>query len=184
MNYALRILNTLDERLEQVVDLTLYGRAALQLGFDNPPEDFSQSLDVDAVLALGQAEELLASTNFWDALEDTNTALAPSGLYMTHLFVEDQVILTPEWQRNRETIAGSWRHLSLHRLGDADLLLSKLMRDDPQDRHDALFIVGRNRWTRTGITDIISRARVPAIAELEEQFSLASSKLLDAIETP
>ena len=85
MIYATRILNTLDTQLAQTVDLTLYGRAALQLGFDDPPEEFSQSLYVDAVLAMGQAEELLESTNFWEALERTNDTLAPSGLYMTHL---------------------------------------------------------------------------------------------------
>jgi len=59
MTYAARILGELDRHLKQVVDLTLYGRAAFQPGFDDPPEEFSQSLDVDTVLWLGQAEELL-----------------------------------------------------------------------------------------------------------------------------
>lgn len=34
MNYATRILGDLDRRLNQTVELTLYGRAAFQLGFD------------------------------------------------------------------------------------------------------------------------------------------------------
>ena len=77
MTNAERILAELDQRLEASVDLTLYGRAALSLGFESPPAEFAQSMDVDAVLALGQA------------------------------------------------------------------LLSKLMRDDPHDRADALFIARR-----------------------------------------
>ena len=58
MTYAERILGELDRQLESPVDLTLYGRAAFLLGFSDPPEQFSQSLDDDAVLWLGQAEEL------------------------------------------------------------------------------------------------------------------------------
>ena len=97
------------------------------------------------------------------------------------IFVEDQVILTPDWRRNRQEIPSPWRHLALHRLGDADLLLSKLMRDDPQDRNDALFIASRRGWSRTEIDGIIAQARIPAIAELEEQFAIAAAKLLEAI---
>lgn len=181
MIYAVRILTELNRRLAQSVDLTLYGRAAFQLGFESPPEEFSQSLDVDAVLWVGQAEELLESTNFWDALEEVNEALAPDGLYMSHLFVEDQVILTPEWRQQRKEVSGSWSNLDLHRLGDEDLFLSKLMRDDPQDRHDALFIVERRGWRGDDIESLLERARVPDIPELEEQFALASEKLLRAL---
>ena len=62
--------------------------AALSLGFESPPEEFGQSMDVDAILALGQAEALLESGNFWQAIEETNQILAESGLYVSHLFVE------------------------------------------------------------------------------------------------
>ena len=70
MSNARRILDGLDARLEQDVELTLYGRAALHLGFDNAPEEFAWSKDVDAVLWLGQAEELAERTGFWDATSD------------------------------------------------------------------------------------------------------------------
>jgi hypothetical protein len=60
MSNAERILRALDSHLNQVVELTLYGRAALQLGFPNPPEEYARSHDVDVVLWLGQAEELAA----------------------------------------------------------------------------------------------------------------------------
>ncbi len=46
---ALIILKELDARLNMPVELTLYGRAAIQLGYPNPPKDALSSLDVDAV---------------------------------------------------------------------------------------------------------------------------------------
>jgi hypothetical protein len=180
VTYAERILSELDRQLESPVELTLYGRAAFLLGFSDPPEQFSQSLDVDAVLWLGQAEELGRDSNFWDALDAVNSALAAEGFYMSHLFVEDQVILTPEWRDNRKQVENEWRNLDRHRLGDEDLLLSKLMRDDPQDRQDALFIVGRRGWGIEALERLFTRARVPEIAELEEQFEIASRKLIAA----
>ena len=48
----MRILNALDERMNAAVDITLYGRAALQLGFKNPPEEYAYSRDVDVVFQL------------------------------------------------------------------------------------------------------------------------------------
>ena len=181
MRYAERILTELDQRLDASVELTLYGRAAFLLGFDDPPVQFSQSLDVDAVLWVGQAEELEQNSNFWEAVEGLNGALAPDGLYMSHLFVEDQVILTPDWLKRRRKIAGPWEKLRLSRLGDEDLLLSKLMRDDPQDRQDALFIVGRRGWGRDEVEALLPHARVPEIVELQEQFEIASRKLVEEL---
>lgn len=181
MIYADRILGELDQRLHEPVELTLYGRAAFLLGFENPPAQFSQSLDVDAVLWLGQAETLSQTSNFWQAIEETNSALAPEGLYMSHLFVEDQVILTPDWLAQRAPIENDWPNLVLYRLSDEDLLLSKLMRDDQQDQQDALFIVLRRNWDRDFLDDLFARARIPKIAEINEQFEIASAKLRKAV---
>ena len=111
-----------------------------------------------------------------------NSALAAEGFYMSHLFVEDQVILTPEWRESRLPIENKWPKLDLHRLSDEDLLLSKLMRDDPQDRQDAMFIVRRRGWEIEELEQLFNRARVPEIAELEEQFEIASRRLVAAIE--
>lgn len=181
MTYAERILGELDHRLDAAIELTLYGRAAFLLGFVDPPEQFSQSLDVDAVLWIGQAEELGEKTNFWEAIEGLNAALAPDGFYMSHLFVENQVILTAEWKSSRQKVAGDWKNLSLYRLGDEDLLLSKLMRDDPQDRQDAMFIVRRRGWGKADLEKLFALARIPQIDELKEQFEVASQKLLRSL---
>jgi len=47
MDNAELILKTLDQHLDHPVRLILYGRAALQLGFANPPAEVSFSKDVD-----------------------------------------------------------------------------------------------------------------------------------------
>jgi hypothetical protein len=168
--HARRILEALDQRLSGRVDLTLYGRAALALGFSNAPAEAGLSRDVDAVLVIGQAEELLCRTNFWEALEEVNGLFAAEGLFMSHLFEETQVVLTPEWRCRRVPIAGPWRNLDLYRLGDIDLLLSKLMRDDPVDRADAQFITRTAGLTRMDVECAIRDARIPEIPEVVDQF--------------
>ncbi len=170
MSHARDILDAVDRHLDAATDITLYGRAAFALGFDPPPLGAEASLDVDVVLWLGQAEELQASGNLWDAVLKANAELASSGLYVSHFFEESQVILRPTWRQQRIALSGPWEHLLLSRLADEDLWLSKLMRDDPLDRADARFIAERNRWDRAFLADLASQARVPAIREIEEQF--------------
>ena len=41
MSNSLRLLKRLDELLDSPVELTLYGRAALELGFSNPKLEYS-----------------------------------------------------------------------------------------------------------------------------------------------
>ena len=178
MTNAERILGSLDRKLNANVDLTLYGRAALTLGFPNSPREFAISRDVDAVLWIGQAEDLNKSTNFWEAADAVNAELAEDELYISHFFVENQVILLPDWRGNRVPLPGRWEHLRLHRLGNVDLVLSKLMRDDPIDHVDAKFIVESAAIERAALQDAIGRARIPDSEELREQFARASARLL------
>jgi hypothetical protein len=174
MTNAERLLGAVDERLNGPVELTLYGRAALYLGFQNPPEDFAVSRDVDAVLWLGQAEEMVAQTNFWDAIEEVNALYSDQELYISHFFEETQVILTPDWRIKRLPVRGAWRQLSVLRLGNEDLFLSKLMRDDPIDRNDARFIIRNGNLSPEAIQAAIRSARVPPIPEIQEQFARCS----------
>ncbi len=175
---AEKILDALEEELDSEVELTLYGRAALQLGFENPPQEFALSRDVDAVFWLGQADELAEKTNFWQAVEAVNEALAGDELYISHFFEEDQVILQADWRDHRVPVAGPWTRLKLFRLGNGDLFLSKLMRDDPLDLADARFIVKRAGFTKPEISGLIQSARVPDITEIREQFQICSQRFL------
>lgn len=178
---ALSILAKLDAELDAAVELTLYGRAALQLGFKHPPPDVFLSRDVDAVFWVGQAEELMEKTNFWEAVSNVNQKMADHNLYISHFFAEDQVILTSEWRERKLRIPGNFMRLDLFRLSNEDMLLSKLMRDDPQDQRDACFIIQSAKWTKTDVLQILKRARIPDIPELEEQFQSASARLIDSL---
>ena len=122
MSNVTRILDLLDVNLTASVELTLYGRAALYLGFADPLEDYALTHDVDAVFWIGQAQALDETTNFWQAVETVNKELSDQELYISHFFTEDQVILRPNWRENRARITGEWRSLTLYRLGDPDLL--------------------------------------------------------------
>jgi hypothetical protein len=82
VNNAERILSALDGKLNSAVELTLYGRAAFVLGFKDAPEEFAQSKDIDAILWIGQADELARTTNFWEAVEEVNRMFRDQELYI------------------------------------------------------------------------------------------------------
>ncbi|MCP4398330.1 MAG: hypothetical protein GY801_13660 [bacterium] len=183
MNNAERILTALDRKLNACVELTLYGRAALFLGFESPPQEYALSKDVDAVFWKGQAEMLLETTNFWEAVNAVNRELADQELYISHFFEETQVILRPNWREQRVKINQSWNTLILYRLGDIDLLLSKLMRDDPIDLEDALFIYEHGTLDTETLKRAFQETRIPDIPEIKEQFELASQRFLRSIKS-
>jgi len=109
MNHQEKILQTLDHNLTRPTRLILYGRAALALGFVNAPTSFHATMDVDAILPEVAMSMLDADEQFWTAIEETNEQLAASGLYITHLFTDSQVALSPDWLDHLESIelAGS-----------------------------------------------------------------------------
>jgi len=47
-----KILRLLDSKLTKPMELTIYGRAALALGFAHPKADFLSTKDVDAVIPI------------------------------------------------------------------------------------------------------------------------------------
>jgi hypothetical protein len=63
-------------------------------------------------------------------------------------------------------------------IGDADLFLSKLMRDDALDLADARFIARRAGFDRQTMERAIAAARVPEILELQEQFKICAERIL------
>jgi len=181
MDNARKLLTRLDELLNAPVELTLYGRAALQLGFPHPKPEYFRSLDVDAVLWLGQAEALAATTNFWDALSQLNREFDAEGLYLSHLFDEDQVILSPQWRERRVPIDLPLSQLHLSRLSDPDLALSKLMRYDPVDLDDLRFIIAAGNLSADLLLREIANARIPDFPEIREQFNLCRNWLATQI---
>ena len=149
MDNASLILQTLDEHLDHPVRLIRYGRAAIQLGFDNPPSTVAFSKDVDGIIPAGDLDALTADENFWDAQQATNTKLRPGGLYITHLFRADQIFLRKDWENHLVPVARpSTRWLRLFRPATLDLILTKMMRgDDAQDMADIEFLIAHDRIT-------------------------------------
>jgi hypothetical protein len=95
-----RILRTLDSLLEKETRIVLFGRAALALGYGDPDGRFGKTLDVDAILPAVEMARIEADSQFWRAIELTNKALLGSGLYISHLFTDEQVALTRNWLNN------------------------------------------------------------------------------------
>ena len=179
MNNPLLILQSLDRHLDHPVELTLYGRAALALGFPAHEPRHETTQDVDAIIPLGQLDELRADGQFWDARDATNAELAERGLYLTHLFTEADVFLLPDWLNRRVPIAGSFAHLKLLRPATIDFVLTKMMRGaDPEDLADIEFLLKYEPATGAELRTAFDRARLPDIPELRDAFRAAQPKVL------
>ena len=100
MDNATLILRTLDRHLTRPTRLILYGRAALQPGFRDPPPAVAASKDVDVIIPPDDVDEISQDESFWRAQEAANRKLDPLGLYLTHLFKADQVFLRSDWERH------------------------------------------------------------------------------------
>jgi len=168
----LLILETLDRHLHSEVALYVYGRSALALGYAKAPAACHATMDVDAILPSRDLVALESNEDFWQAQEKTNAELQDSGLYCTHLFEEKQVILTPDWlQKTVALRACSFRNLRLHRPSTPDLVLTKMMRVDPQDRDDIRFLVAQPDSNGEEIRRALDSAVVPAVEEIGRAFA-------------
>lgn len=174
-NNPAEVLLTLDHELDHQVSLVLYGRAALCLGFDDTPPDFQATLDVDAIITLSQLPYLMEDFQFWDALDRANLTLEPKGLYLTHLFSEDQVFLRPEWIQHIVPITRpETQFLKLFRPHVIDLILTKMMRgNDELDMADIRFLIAQENISPSQVEQAIRSVRMPNVMELREAFERA-----------
>jgi len=170
MNNPERILTTLDAHLSGEVRLILYGRAALLLGYENSPQEFGVTMDVDAILPVTEMSEIENKDHFWNAIEATNKELQEAGLYITHLFSDDQVILSTDWLGHIQAINYPLKHLKLYRPDTHDLILTKMMRVDPQDRADIEFLLGQRDCNHTILHEKLAKAKLPPIEEIKDAF--------------
>lgn len=171
MNHPEKILRILDSHLFQPTRLILYGRAALALGFRDVPSSFHTTLDVDAILPENEMSSIEADDQFWTAIEKTNDQLASTGLYITHLFTDSQVILSPDWLDHLEPITlPGLKHLQLFRPAIHDLILTKMMRVDPEDRSDIEFLLSPSAPDPSTLERLFASANVPDIPEIADAF--------------
>jgi hypothetical protein len=179
MDNASLIIQTLDIHLDHPARLILYGRAALQLGFEDPPPGVGESKDVDAIIPLVDLDGLSADEGFWNAQEATNQQLRPKGLYITHLFRADQVFLRRDWEQRLVSInRPRTRWLMLFRPATLDLVLTKMMRgDDPQDMADIQFLIGHDHITPAQMEEAFKEAVIPELVELRDAFERAKPRV-------
>ena len=176
-----RVITTLDRHLEHEVSLIVYGRGALCLGFDHPNGKFAVTQDVDGIIPLSQLDDLTNDVQFWEAINATNEELEPSGLYLTHLFREDQVILRSDWERDIVPLRRpETRFLKLFRPASIDLVLTKMMRgNDEEDLSDIEFLIRHDRINAQAIEQALREAVIPDIPELVEAFEKARPTVVE-----
>ena len=178
MNNPLRILQTLDRHLAAPAEITLFGRAALALGYSQSPTAFAATQDVDAILPLAWLEAGDENLDFWEAQQRTNVELEPEGLYLTHLFREMEVILTPDWLSWRVRIPLELQRLAVFRPATLDLILTKMARGDANDLADIAFLLTREPLTADQLRAAFAHAGVPDIPETQALFLAAQPKAL------
>lgn len=170
------ILEVLDRHLARPGTIRLLGGAALILGYglDRTTED------VDLLQDDAEVRALIETSEFGEALEATNLELEPRGLYLTHIWGPEQLILATGWRaRCRAVPLGSLQKLRLEVLGPADLLISKLARADDGDLRDMEFLLSTHT-TVAEVESLLATVVVPEVfTESWPRANAALSALLD-----
>jgi hypothetical protein len=165
MSNVERILGRLDGHLVQPTSLVLYGRAAVCLGFNDPPAAALLTQDVDCIIPISRLDDFGEDSGFWDAQEATNRELLAEGLYITHLFRSDQVFLRRDWEAHLVPVT-------------PDLILTKMMRgDDPQDMDDIAFMLRHDRIKPARLEAAFRDVVLPDLVELRDAFRRAQPRV-------
>lgn len=181
MSNPLRILRAVDQHLVSPTEITLFGRAALALGYSPAPAHFHNTKDVDGILPLSWLEPSHGHDDFWQAIERANAELEPEGLYLTHLFREVDVILQPDWFSRRTQLDLNLEKLSVFRPATIDLILTKMARADEDDLQDIEFLMRVGAVTSEQLEKAMAHARIPDLLEIQELFSRAKPKVLSLL---
>jgi hypothetical protein len=158
-----RILLELDCRLNHAVELTLIGKSAIWLGYEDPPSGYGVTADVDTVVPAEYSEVMDHDLAFWESLKEANAALEPYGLYLSHIFEQNSVFLRADWASHRVRLSRpGTRHLVLFRPATLDLILTKMMRgDDPQHMEEIQWMITKDRISRSQMLDCLDAAVIP-----------------------
>lgn len=152
MNAAQTIAETLNRHLTQPTEVVVFGAAALLLDQKFAGRLAGRSTnDVDIIIPKEREMRVDADHTFWRAVEKTNQELESKGLYITHIFPEREVTLTPEWKQHTVPLNhDQLTKLNLQRPRMLDLVVSKMGRGDVQDLVDVRSMLRLHRET-TGI---------------------------------
>ena len=141
------------------------------MGFGDSGAQFGKTQDVDAILPNVEMSKIESDGQFWKAIELTNKSLEPSGLYLSHLFTDRQIAITPDWLDRIVGIPSSgYRFLRLFRPSAVDLILTKMMRNDREDLNDIRFIMAQERVSESELGAAFRSTRQLEIPEQQEIF--------------
>jgi hypothetical protein len=179
INQPLKILTLLDDLLNQEIEIIIIGRSALALGYDNPKMEFQATMDIDSIIPESYLGTIESNFDFWTANEKLNTLLDSEGLYFTHIFVETQIIIRPDWEKHKISLLNNHFHnIKLFRPHTIDLILTKMMRNDPEDFSDIEFLLSKLHTDEIQqLPEHISNAKVPSIPEIQDLFNLSKIRL-------
>lgn len=186
MNAAQTIAETLNRHLAQPTEVVVFGAAALLLDRKFAIRMAGRSTnDVDIIIPKEREMQVDADRAFWTAVEKTNRELEPKGLYITHIFPEREVVLTPEWRKHTVPLHHeSLARLNLLRPRILDLVISKMGRGDVQDIADVRNMLRLHRAvTGFQITgeEIVQAARRAVVPEVyREIFPKACERIVAA----
>lgn len=129
-------------------------------------------MDVDAILPSRDIRAIESNEDFWQAQVKTNEELGGTGLYFTHLFEDRQVILTSDWLEKVVVLpVQGLAKLRLFRPSTEDLILTKMMRVDPDDQNDICFLATQADFSMSNLKSALSRVVIPPVPEIAEAFS-------------
>ena len=169
------ILETLDRHLAGPGTVRLLGGAALTVGYGLT----RATEDVDLLQDDGEVQALIDSADFGLALDAANAELEPRGLYLTHIWGPEQLILAAGWRaRCRGVAMPSLRKLRLEVLSPADLIISKLARADDGDLSDMEYLL----TTQTSVAEVellMPTVQVPQV--FAESWPRARAALLELL---
>jgi hypothetical protein len=171
MNTAQRIAGAMDRYLAEKTEVIVFGSAALLLDPHYAPLLTARvTNDVDIIIPADREVKVDADRGFWKAIESANKELEPAGLYITHIFPEREVTLTPEWKQHTVPLeTPDLKKLSLLRPRVLDLVVSKMGRGDAQDLEDVRGLLRLEHQvtgkiiTAAEVQSAAERARVPSV---------------------
>jgi hypothetical protein len=164
------ILNELNLLLSKPFELTIFGASALNLGFPGNMGELTR--DVDLVIPAKDAPEIDVNEDFWKAQVELNKRLEPDGLYMTHIFNDHQVVLTKEWVRARVSVdLPTCDKIIAFRPSTSDLILTKMMRNDMEDKEHISFLLKQEEFTDERLLTLFSNAVLPDEPIIRDIFS-------------
>ncbi len=91
---------------------------------------------------------------------------------ISHIFEYHQIILTEDWVEKRVPIRlPMLEHIKAFRPSTEDLLLTKMMRGDTEDKKHINFLLREGRFSDEFLLQLYERAQLPDIQEIREIFS-------------